>query len=304
MKTFVECSWLLIWVPTRDQQYEVHQKKERNEECISKQSSYFDFEKEPQIAEVALRTPEQTGCTNHGFVLDRVYEIDEMTSNSGKSKVQPKLSIKNRDRKNTLANIQDDSSNRKKLPTTNTNEKMPVKSQGNKINEKSLRETNGDTFSQIDSSTAKGSIVASNNQAYENQGYIPDHESEANRKESNSSLPEKDVNSAILKERKHTWADIQDGSFDRGDFESRIKRVLNRFQRLKKIEITPKIFVSNDAKFTCFSFSVENHNLEDMVLFLEATGIGTASNTSISVIPASLHLEQAIEENCRKRYSC
>ena len=63
----------------------------------------------------------------------------------------------------------------------------------------------------------------------------------------------------------------------------------------------PRILRSYDGNFLQFGFYVENYMVEDLLLKLQEKGIGSREYTSVSVIPASTHLEVA-PENDNKRY--
>ena len=70
---------------------------------------------------------------------------------------------------------------------------------------------------------------------------------------------------------------------------------------LSSFRVCPKTLRSNDDKFIAYTFCLENHRVEDLILNLQKYGIGNTSKTSISVIPASVHLEVPTEESNDKR---
>ena len=83
-------------------------------------------------------------------------------------------------------------------------------------------------------------------------------------------------------------------SSQREDFEQILYQIFDKFQ------ITAKILRSYDRNFLQFSVHLENHKIEKLMFELYKKGIGSTANTSVSVMPTSIHMEVASDnENIR-----
>ena len=82
-------------------------------------------------------------------------------------------------------------------------------------------------------------------------------------------------------------------SNSKNDFEVVLYNLLGTFQ------VNPRTTKTNDGHYTQFSIFLENYKVERLILLLQANGIGSTENTSVSVIPASVHLEVPTEEKIR-----
>ena len=71
---------------------------------------------------------------------------------------------------------------------------------------------------------------------------------------------------------------------------------------LDVFRVKPRTLQSPDGKYTQFSFCLENYRVEALILLLQENGIGSTENTTVSMIPASLHLEIPPEEGFFTRY--
>ena len=76
------------------------------------------------------------------------------------------------------------------------------------------------------------------------------------------------------------------------------EEILNKI--FKEFKVTPKILRSYDNNFLRFSFYLENYRIESLVWRLHEKGIGSTENTSVSVIPASMHLEVAQDKKVNR----
>ena len=83
-------------------------------------------------------------------------------------------------------------------------------------------------------------------------------------------------------------------SSEKGDFEQILYKILDEFN------ITAKVLQSYDNNFLQFSIHLENHRIEKLMIALYKNGIGSTANTSVSVIPTSIHMEvTSDDENIR-----
>ena len=191
MNTFVECSWIIVWVPTIGEEYEKHHNKRKNAVNMEDRNHFTCSTKEAFTENDLSKSFDNKAFDNHGFIFDE-------TSNTY-------------DKNNTLKKLE------------------------------------------------------------------PEHRLAMNNKQENKM------------EKSNTYL------FEENDLEKLVTNVLNSFQ------LCPKTFRSNDGKFIAYTFCLENHRVEDLILNLQKHGIGNTSKTSISVIPASMHLEVSAEESIDKR---
>lgn len=63
------------------------------------------------------------------------------------------------------------------------------------------------------------------------------------------------------------------------------------FDLLDAFKVKPRTLRSHDDNYMQFSFCLENYKIEQLILLLQKNGIGSTPNTSVSVIPVSIHLE-------------
>ena len=78
--------------------------------------------------------------------------------------------------------------------------------------------------------------------------------------------------------------------------------VASVFDILDIFKVKPRTLQSPDGNYTQFSFCLENYRVEALILHLQEKGIGNTENTTVSMIPASLHLEIPPEEGFFTRY--
>ena len=134
------------------------------------------------------------------------------------------------------------------------------------------------------------------NKAFDNHGFMFDDTSSTHGK--NNTLKKLEVEPGLENKnmQEHETEKNSTCLFEEDDLEKLVINVLSSFR------VCPKTFRSNDDKFIAHTFCLENHRVEDLILNLQKHGIGNTSKTSISVIPASVHLEVPKEEEIEKRY--
>ena len=133
------------------------------------------------------------------------------------------------------------------------------------------------------------------NKAFDNHGFIFDDISNTHGKNNTPMKLEAEPGLAIKNEQEYKTEKSSTCSFEEDDLEKLVIDVLSSFR------VCPKTFRSNDDKFIAHTFCLENHRVEDLIINLQKHGIGNTSKTSISVIPASVHLEVPSDEAIGKR---
>ena len=165
---------------------------------------------------------------------------------------------------------------------------VPVKGYVRSINENRTEpcpnDGGGHSISAQRSSVGK-LIEQFNCNGYTNNGFVVDDASGISCKKtcSNSSGFESDL--TISTSPKESMENIEDASNSIDDLEMTVHNLL------VSIQVSPKTWLSNCQSYRHFSFCLENHRIEDLIFLLQEHGIGNTCNTSVSVIPASLHLE-------------
>ena len=79
MKTFVECSWIIIWVPTKRREH--HKEQNSGTNVIAKDERFVETSENPTISGL-IRQFDTDGYDNHGFDLSENFLRREMNSNS------------------------------------------------------------------------------------------------------------------------------------------------------------------------------------------------------------------------------
>ena len=114
-------------------------------------------------------------------------------------------------------------------------------------------------------------------------------------------------NTEILANEKEREALEKNQSDDKEEEEEVFKDVESYTERIEKILIDLNVHATSlktkDNDHILVTFCLENSKVEDALLLLQENGIGNSpSETSISVMPVSVHLEVPLENNLDQRY--